>query len=90
MADKIREKNQYALLKSKYQGIGNADTTRLDFQTTVYNDTIASLAHHDHLLLYNSIAKNQHPALLKQELIKRMKPLPSEGTMKTTRKELEN
>ncbi|CAI5757265.1 unnamed protein product [Candida verbasci] len=76
MADKIRERNQYNLLKSKYNGIGNSDTTRQEFQTTIYNDSIASLAHHNHLLVYNSIITNKHPLLLKQELIKKLKQPP--------------
>ncbi|CAD1810826.1 Splicing factor 3B subunit 10 (SF3b10) family protein [Candida parapsilosis] len=73
MADKIREKNQYALLKQKYPGIGNADTTRDEFLTTTYNDTIASLAHHKHINYYNSIVTNKHPNLMKQEMIKKIK-----------------
>lgn len=73
MADKIREKNQYALLKQKYPGIGNADTTRDEFLTTTYNDTIASLAHHKHINYYNLIVTNKHPNLMKQEMIKKIK-----------------
>ncbi|KAI5968674.1 hypothetical protein CANMA_002110 [Candida margitis] len=74
MADKIREKNQYALLKQKYPGIGNADTTRHEFQTTIYNDTVASIAHHKHLNYYNSTVVNKHPNLMKQEMLKKIKP----------------
>ncbi|KAI3407121.2 hypothetical protein KGF56_000022 [Candida oxycetoniae] len=73
MADKIREKHQYAFLKSKYEGIGNSNTSNDEFQTTVYNDTIASLAHHKHILLYNSIILNQHPEILRQDMIRRIK-----------------
>ncbi|RLV93440.1 hypothetical protein JA1_002465 [Spathaspora sp. JA1] len=73
MADKIREKNQYNLLKSKYASIGNPDTTdTTEFLTNIHKDTISSLAHHSQLLLYNSIVLNQHPYLLKQELIKKI------------------
>ena len=82
MADKIREKNQYALLKQKYQGIGNADTTREEFQTTVYNDTVASLAHHKHLNYYNLIVVNKHPSLMKQEMIKKIKLESPKSTRK--------
>ncbi|KAG5421240.1 hypothetical protein I9W82_000330 [Candida metapsilosis] len=82
MADKIREKNQYALLKQKYQGIGNADTTRDEFQTTIYNDTVASLAHHKHLNYYNSIVVNKHPSLMKQEMIKKIKSESPKSTRK--------
>ena len=82
MADKIREKNQYALLKQKYQGIGNADTTRDEFQTTIYNDTVASLAHHKHLNYYNLIVVNKHPSLMKQDLIKKIKLESPKSTRK--------
>ncbi|KAI5955582.1 hypothetical protein KGF57_003715 [Candida theae] len=82
MADKIRERNQYALLKQKYSGIGNADTHRDEFLATIYNDTIASIAHHKHLNYYNSIVVNKHPSLVKQEMIKKIKPAPSSGGRK--------
>ncbi|EDK42177.1 predicted protein [Lodderomyces elongisporus NRRL YB-4239] len=78
MADKIREKHQYALLKSKYDGIGNSDTTSKEFQTTIYNDTFASLAHHKHLLLHNAVIRNEHPELVRQEYLKKLKPMPVE------------
>ncbi|RCK63207.1 hypothetical protein Cantr_09809 [Candida viswanathii] len=72
MADKIKEKNQYHLLKSKYSGVGDADTTSQEFLTTIHNDTISSLAHHQHLLLYNSIVTNEHPHQLKQQFIRKL------------------
>lgn len=77
MADKVREKNQYAFLKQKYSGIGNADTSREEFLTTVYNDTVASLAHHKHLNYYNLVVTNKHPNFIKQEMIKKIKPKPA-------------
>ncbi|KAL6451070.1 hypothetical protein SBY92_001321 [Candida maltosa Xu316] len=73
MADKIKEKNQYHLLKSKYPGIGDADTTGKEFLTTIHNDTIASLAHHHHVLLYNSVVTNEHPHQLRQKFIHKLK-----------------
>lgn len=73
MADKVREKNQYNLLKSKYISIGNPDTTDAkEFLSNIHKDTISSLAHHHQLLLYNSLVLNENPTLLKQKLIKKM------------------
>ena len=67
MADKIKEKNQYHLLKSKYPGVGDPDLT------TIHNDTVGALAHHHHLLLYNSLITNEHPYQLKQKFIRKLK-----------------
>lgn len=73
MADKIKEKNQYHLLKSKYPGVGDPDTTREEFLTTIHNDTVGALAHHHHLLLYNSLITNEHLYQLKQKFIRKLK-----------------
>lgn len=76
MADKVKELNQYNLLKSKYIGIGSADTNREEFITTIHRDTYASLAAHDNILTYNSVALNEDVEFLRQRLIKKMvKPL---------------
>ncbi|OBA20330.1 hypothetical protein METBIDRAFT_43009 [Metschnikowia bicuspidata var. bicuspidata NRRL YB-4993] len=72
MADKIRENHQYLRQKEIYAGIGNADTSREEFLTNIHRDTLASLAMHENLLMYNSVATNTHPLLLRQELIKKM------------------
>ncbi|CUM68033.1 uncharacterized protein PRCAT00005748001 [Priceomyces carsonii] len=72
MADKVKEFNQYNLLKSKYLGLGNPDSDRRDFLSTMHRDTYASLAQHDSLLLYNSVALNENPELLRQKLIKKI------------------
>lgn len=72
MADKIREINEYHRLKSKYIGLGNPDTDRREFFTNIHRDTYASLAQHDNLLLYNSLALNESPEILRQRLLKKM------------------
>ncbi|KAK6455557.1 splicing factor 3B subunit 5/RDS3 complex subunit 10 [Scheffersomyces xylosifermentans] len=72
MADKIKETNEYNQLKSKYVGLGNPDTSRAEFMTNVHRDTLASLSHHSNVLLYNSVVLNEHPELVRQELIKKM------------------
>lgn len=72
MADKVKETNQYYHLKSKYIGVGNADTTREGFLTNIRKDTYASLAHHKPLLLYNSIALGEDQETVRQDMIKKM------------------
>lgn len=66
------ENNEYLRHKAKYIGIGNADTTRDEFFTNVHRDTLASIAQHDSLLMYNAVALNKPKAFVKQDLIKRM------------------
>ncbi|KAK6197561.1 splicing factor 3B subunit 5/RDS3 complex subunit 10 [Scheffersomyces amazonensis] len=72
MADKVKEQNDYNRLKAKYIGLGNADTSRTEFLTNVHRDTLASLSHHQHLVLYNSVILNENPELYRQSLIKKM------------------
>lgn len=72
MADKIRENNEYHRLKSKYLGLGNADTDREEFLCTLKRDTYASLAQHDHLLYYNSLILNEPMECVRQRMIKKM------------------
>lgn len=72
MADKVRENQQYLRQKEIYAGIGNPDTTREEFITNIHRDTLASLAMHENLLMYNSVATTTHPSILRQELIKKM------------------
>lgn len=80
MADKVRDSHQYLHLKAKYIGLGNTETSRVEFVTNVHRDTLASLAMHDNLLLYNSVATNTHREVLRQQLIKRMvQPLKKAG-----------
>ncbi|RKP32998.1 hypothetical protein METBISCDRAFT_11097 [Metschnikowia bicuspidata] len=72
MADKVRETQQYLHQKLKYIGLGNADTTQDEFATQIHRDTLASLAMHKDLLLYNATATSSHPELYRQNLIKSM------------------
>lgn len=72
MADKVREAQQYLRQKTKYIGLGNADTTRDEFATQIHRDTLASIAMHKDLLMYNAVATNTHPEVYRQELIKKM------------------
>lgn len=72
MADKVRDNHQYLRQKEIYAGVGNPDTTREEFITNIHRDTLASLAMHENLLMYNAVATNTHPSLLRQELIKKM------------------
>lgn len=72
MADKVREHKQYVQLKSKYLGIGNADTSRAEFLATIHRDTYASMAHHQPLLRYTALAMGENPELLRQEFVKKM------------------
>lgn len=71
MADKIRDHNQYVFQKTKYEGLGNADTSREQFSATAQTDTLAAIALHESLLMYNSTATGTHPMLVRQALIKK-------------------
>lgn len=71
MADKIRENNQYLFQKAAYPGVGNPDTSRDEFIANIHKDTLASLAMHESSLLYQSVATNTHPELMRQQLIKK-------------------
>ncbi|WPK23212.1 hypothetical protein PUMCH_000440 [Australozyma saopauloensis] len=80
MADKVRENQQYLRHKAKYIGLGNPETTREEFATQIHRDTLASIAMHKDILMYNSTATNTHPELYRQSLIKKMvQPLKREG-----------
>ena len=72
MADKIRDSNEYHRLKSKYLGLGNPDTDREEFLSTIKRDTYASLSQHDHLLYYNSLILNEPMEFMRQRMIKKM------------------
>ncbi|ODV77934.1 uncharacterized protein CANTADRAFT_55158 [Suhomyces tanzawaensis NRRL Y-17324] len=72
MADKVKEQNQYHQQKAKYLGLGNPDTTRDEFLTTVHRDTYASLALHSPLLTYTAAAVGQHPEVMRQAMVKKM------------------
>lgn len=72
MSDKVRENIQYNYLKSKYIGLGDPDTTREEFFTNIHRDSYASLAQHEGLLLYNSLALNEPTETLRQRMLKKM------------------
>lgn len=72
MSDKVREFNQFNLLKSKYLGLGNQDTTRDQFLTRYKKDSLCAIVQHKPLLNYNSIARDQHPELSRVDLLKKM------------------
>lgn len=72
MADKIRENNEYHFLKSKYYGLGNPDTDREEFLSTIKRDAYASLSQHDHLLYYNSLILNEPMECMRQRMIRKM------------------
>lgn len=77
MADKVREQNEFLFQKSKYIGVGNADTSREEFITNIHRDTLSSIIQHDSLLQYTALATNTPKILLKQQLIKKMvQPIP--------------
>ncbi|ODV69752.1 hypothetical protein HYPBUDRAFT_102333 [Hyphopichia burtonii NRRL Y-1933] len=72
MADKQRDINLYNLQRSKYLSVGDPNTSRNEFVTSIKRDTYSSLAQHDNLLLYNSVALNRPMELTRIEMIKKM------------------
>lgn len=72
MADKVRDINQYNLLKSKYGGLGNVDTTGEQFISNMKRDSYGSFIQHKNLLLYNSIILNDPVPNQRIRLIKQM------------------
>lgn len=72
MADKVKDINQYNQLKSKYIGLGNPDISRDEFMTNVNRDIYSSLAQHDNVLYYNSVAMNEPMELMRQRMIMKM------------------
>lgn len=72
MADKVRETYQFNHLKAKYIGLGDSETTREEFITNTNRDTYSSLAQHDGLLLYNSLALNEPTELIRIKMLKKM------------------
>ena len=64
--------NNFEILKNKYVGTGDADTTRWEFGTNIYRDTLASNIGHKSRLLYMSLALNQTPFETKIEFLDKM------------------
>lgn len=71
-SDKTREKQLYGALKSKYVGLGDADTTRKEFISNVRRDTYASLIGHDSLLEHLSVGLNKPKQIVRHEMIDKM------------------
>lgn len=71
-SDKTREKQMYNALKSKYVGLGDADTTRKEFIGNIRRDTYASLIGHDSILGHLSVGLNKPKQIVRQELIDKM------------------
>ncbi|VEU21655.1 DEKNAAC102578, partial [Brettanomyces naardenensis] len=72
MTDKIGEKQLYETLKSKFVGLGNADTKRKEFIRNVKIDTYSALATSDPMVEQLSVALNKPKGLVKQDLIEKM------------------
>ncbi|QPG73582.1 hypothetical protein FOA43_000894 [Brettanomyces nanus] len=72
MTDKIGEKQLYKKLKSKFVGLGDADTQRKEFLQNVKIDTYSTLATHDSLVEHLSVTFNKSKCLVKQDLIEKI------------------
>ncbi|GMM32788.1 hypothetical protein DASC09_001130 [Saccharomycopsis crataegensis] len=72
MADKLRDKQQYELMKSKHIGIGDPDTSKAEWITNVKRDTYSSMAAHHGLAEYYSIGVNEPMQLSKMKFIDKM------------------
>ncbi|ODQ80047.1 hypothetical protein BABINDRAFT_161689 [Babjeviella inositovora NRRL Y-12698] len=72
MADKVREQRQYDHLKARHIGLGNADTTKLEWMSNVHRDTYASFAGNAALCLYYSVAMNESLSLTRTRFIEKM------------------
>ena len=76
--------NNFEILKNKYVGTGDVDTTRWEFGTNIYRDTLASNIGHKNRLLYMSLALNKTPFETKIDFLDKMfcpcgpppKPIP--------------
>ena len=64
--------NNFEILKNKYVGTGDVDTTRWEFGTNIYRDTLASNIGHKNRLLYMSLALNQTPFETRIEFLDKM------------------
>ena len=64
--------NNFEILKNKYVGTGDVDTTRWEFGTNIYRDTLASNIGHRNRLLYMSLALNQTPFETRNDFLDKM------------------
>lgn len=65
--DKVRQSHEWQLMSAKYMGVGNADSGR-EALVSQRQDTLALLAHHHLVLAYTLAAQNKHPAVMRQDL----------------------
>lgn len=72
MSDKVRDAQQYHYLKQKYLGLGNPDTTRSQFMSSVQKESLNAIVQHKHLLNYTSIGNEEIPQLYRVKLLKKM------------------
>lgn len=67
-----REKIMYNTMKSRYVGLGNADTTRAEFVGNIKRDTYASLIAHDSTLSHLSLALGKSKREVHHDMIEKM------------------
>lgn len=67
-----RDKQMYNSLKSKYVGLGDADTKRQEFLDNIKRDTYSSLIGHDPLLTHLSVGLGKPKQIVRHELIDKM------------------
>ncbi|ODV59833.1 U2 snRNP complex subunit YSF3 [Ascoidea rubescens DSM 1968] len=72
MSDKLRDQQLFDHLKSRYIGVGDADTTQDEWISNIKRDTYSSFASHPNLLYYYSISTNQPKALTQFHFINKM------------------
>lgn len=71
-ANNNREKKLYNVMKSRYVGLGNADTSREEFAANIKRDTYGSLIGHDSTLSHLSHGLNKSKRQIHNELIEKM------------------
>ena len=64
--------NNFEIVKNKYVGTGDVDTTRWEFGTNIYRDTLASNIGHRNRLVYMSLSLNQTPFETKIHFLDKM------------------
>ena len=64
--------NNFEIVKNKYVGTGEGDTTRWEFRTNIYRDTSASNIGHRNRLLYMSLALNKTPFETRNDFLDKM------------------
>jgi splicing factor 3B subunit 5 len=72
MQTNIKEEQTYKMLKGRYVGLGNADSTREEFIANIKRDTYSSLIGHDSLLTQLSVGLNRPKEIIKHDFIDKM------------------